>query len=131
MKVKAMSKITVVKCQEICRLQSVLVYLLDVFEISSSHQSKCYTCSSSSSLPSPCASSSSLHSPLSNCSPLMPKLAIKPNRAMPPKTPHATASPLGRTSVASVKRPPDRKGPSALPPAERVCARPFRVPRTE
>ena len=49
----------------------------------------------------------------------------------PPKTPKATASPLGRTRVESVKRPPERNGPAARPAAERVWARPLRAPRTE
>jgi len=30
-----------------------------------------------------------------------------------------------------LKRPPERKGPAALPAAERVWARPLSVPRTE
>jgi len=50
---------------------------------------------------------------------------------MPPKTPHANASPLGRTFVAIEKSPPGRKGPAARPAAESVCARPFNAPRTE
>lgn len=49
---------------------------------------------------------------------------------MPPNTPQANASPLGCTCVARENKPPDRKGPTALPAAERVCARPFKVPRT-
>lgn len=61
----------------------------------------------------------------------MPKLASQPRNAMPPKTPHANASPFGSTRVAMEKSPPDRKGPAALPAAERVCASPLSVPRTE
>ena len=52
-------------------------------------------------------------------------------RATPPKTPKANASPFGLTRVASVNRPPERKGPTARPAAESVWARPLRVPRTE
>lgn len=55
---------------------------------------------------------------------------MNPRKAMPPKTPQASASPLGFTWVANEKRPPDRKGPTARPAAERVCARPLRVPKT-
>jgi len=91
-------------------------------------------------LPSPSSSSSSSssalplsssQSPLSRLSPRIPKLASQPRNAIPPKTPHAKASPRGLTCVAREKSPPERKGPAARPAAERVCARPLRVPRTE
>jgi len=56
---------------------------------------------------------------------------MKPRKAIPPKTPQARASPLGRIRVAILNKPPERKGPAALPAADNVCARPLRVPRTE
>jgi hypothetical protein len=40
------------------------------------------------------------------------------------------ASPLGWILEVKEKRPPDKKGPTARPAAERVCARPLRAPRT-
>lgn len=61
----------------------------------------------------------------------MPKLSKKPMKATPPNTPNARASPLGLTPVDIENRPPDKNGPMARPAAERVCARPFSVPRTE
>jgi hypothetical protein len=61
----------------------------------------------------------------------MPKLSKNPTKATPPNKPNARASPLGRTLVASENRPPETNGPTARPAAERVWARPFRVPRTE
>ena len=67
----------------------------------------------------------------SNPAPVIPKLARKPKNAMPPNTPQANASPFGRTCVAREKRPPERKGPTARPAADSVCARPLSVPRTE
>ena len=50
---------------------------------------------------------------------------------MPPKTPKAKASPLGRTFVAIENKPPDKNGPIARPAAERVWASPLSVPSTE
>lgn len=82
--------------------------------------------SSSSSLP-----SSSSKPSASRFSPRIPKLSKKPIKVMPPKTPNATASPLGSTCVEREKRPPARNGPAARPAAERVWARPLSVPRTE
>jgi len=41
-------------------------------------------------------------------------------RAMPPKTPKASASPFGRIRVDAENSAPDRKGPIALPAADKV-----------
>lgn len=60
----------------------------------------------------------------------MPKLSRKPRNATPPNTPNARASPFGLILIAIEKRPPDRKGPAARPAADKVCASPFKVPRT-
>ena len=82
---------------------------------------------SSSSLP----SSSSENPSASRPSPRIPKLRRKPTNVMPPKTPKAKASPLGLILVAAENKAPDRKGPTARPAADSVCARPLIVPRTE
>jgi hypothetical protein len=74
---------------------------------------------------------SSSRSSDSKLSARMPKLAKKPTKAMPPKTPQASASPLGWMVVEIEKRPPDMKGPTIRAAADKVCARPFSVPRTE
>lgn len=60
----------------------------------------------------------------------IPKDNRNPIKATPPKTPNASASPFGLTLVATVKRPPLRKGPAARPAADNVCANPLRAPRT-
>lgn len=46
------------------------------------------------------------------------------------KTPNARASPLGWILAVRENSPPERNGPTARPAAERVCARPFKAPRT-
>lgn len=54
-------------------------------------------------------------------------------KAMAPKTPQARTSPLeerGRR-VERLKRPPERRGPTARPSAERDCAMPFNSPSVE
>lgn len=84
------------------------------------------TSSSSSTLP-----SSAFQPPPSSSSSRIPKLVRKPMKAIPPNTPNARASPFGLTLVARVNRPPDRKGPTARPAAERVWARPLSIPSTE
>lgn len=47
-----------------------------------------------------------------------------------PNTPNANASPLGWMVAVKENKPPDKNGPTARPPALRVCARPLRAPRT-
>ncbi len=79
------------------------------------------SCSSLSPMPS--------HSGLSRPVPRIAKEAAQPNSVIPAKRPHASASPLGLTRVDKVNRPPDRKGPTLRPAAERVWATPLRVPR--
>lgn len=86
--------------------------------------------SSSSSLLSDTESLSVSHPSASSSALLMPKDNKKPMKAIPPKTPKAKASPFGLTLVATVNKPPLRNGPAARPAADRVCARPFSVPRT-
>lgn len=49
-------------------------------------------------------------------------------KAMPPNTLKARASPLGWILVAAVKMPPEMKGPTALPAADSVWARPLSLP---
>lgn len=99
-------------------------------------ESSLYLLSCTSTSPSSSSSSSwlpfsSSHSALSSPSPLIPQLASHPRNAIPPKTPQGSASPFGLRRVPSEKRPPERNGPAARPAAERVCARPLSVPRTE
>lgn len=91
-----------------------------------------YTSSSSDlSLASSSSSSPSVSQPAaSRLDDRTPKLRAKPMNAMPPNKPKAKTSPFGCTLVAREKRPPDTKGPTARPAAERVCASPFNVPRT-
>ena len=60
----------------------------------------------------------------------MPKLRRKPMKETPAKMPKAKASPFGWIFVAAVKSEPEIKGPAACPAADKVCARPFSVPRT-
>lgn len=74
-------------------------------------------------------SSEPVQSSLSRPAPWMNKEAIQPQMARPPKRLHAKASPLGWMLVDNVNRAPDTKGPMLRPRAERVCARPFRLPR--
>jgi hypothetical protein len=50
---------------------------------------------------------------------------------MPPKSPNASASPFGLIFVAAENIPPERKGPTALPAADNVCASPFSFPSVE
>jgi hypothetical protein len=76
------------------------------------------------------SSSSSLQPSASRFSPRIPKDNINPMNATPANIPNASASPLGLILVDAVKRDPEMKGPTARPAAERVCARPFNVPRT-
>lgn len=91
-----------------------------------------YTSSSSDlSLASSSSSSPSVSQPAaSRLDDRTPKLRAKPMNAMPPNKQKAKTSPFGCTLVAREKRPPDTKGPTARPAAERVCASPFNVPRT-
>ena len=88
-----------------------------------------FECSFSSSSSS--SSLSSSHPSASNPSPLMPKLARNPMNAIPPNKPNARASPLGLTLVARENIPPETKGPTARPAADRVWARPLSAPRIE
>lgn len=83
--------------------------------------------SSSSDFP---ASLSSPQPSASSERPRMPKLNMKPIKETAPKTPNATASPLGCNLAVRENSPPERNGPTARPAAERVCARPFKAPRT-
>jgi hypothetical protein len=103
----------------------ILIFLINSQGLPASPS--CPYSSSASSVMAPSSSQSSD----SRLSARMPKLAKKPTNAIPPKTPHANASPLGRIVVEMENRPPDMKGPTALPAAESVCARPLSVPGAE
>lgn len=83
----------------------------------------------SSSLSSSPPSSSPCQSALSSPFPRISNVPSHPTRAIPAKTPQAIASPLGRTWFVRVKSPPEMKGPTLRPAADRVWAMPFSVPR--